>query len=242
MPPQFLASYAPRVWCNSVRLSQVFDSFDVDRQADAIDTTVIEDRDKTAIAGQRMGDVGMGGLKDASTGAIDMLLADALGSTTPQKWTLAPAGPTIGKPALIWQAVQSEFTVKVPASDKVATDGGSQPTGRIMSGLMLLDGTLSKTGTSNQVTTTGAAASTAGGAAHFHLTDMSTLTSITVKVQHSSASAGSYTDLATFTSTGLGQAHSTWAGATKRYVRAAITAFTGGAAKSVKCAVAFARN
>lgn len=243
MTATFRDGRAVRLWCNGKRLSRIFDEFEIGREVDTHETTIYEDNDKTYASGQRTGDISMGGVYDGSTELIQNVIQDALGSTTPQVWTAAILGPSIGSVAHLWESIQSAFDIASPAAGRVAVKGGSTPAAGVRSGLVLMNGTSAKTTTGAQTTTTGLAATTQGGVGHFHLTDHSTVSSITVKIQHSSLSAGTYTDLATFTTTGaLTQQTSTFTGAVKRYVRSQISAFTGGAGKTVNVAVAFARK
>lgn len=234
---------AARIWCNEVRASRFLTSFDLARQVGTEDVSVFEDDDKQFIALQTDADIGMEGNVDGSTEQIHALLETALGSTSPQAWTLCLDGPSVGSPAHLWPSFNSEFNVKSPAAGKVAVSGGSKPAGPVLVGKSLLSGITARTSTvaSTPTTHSAAAGSTGGATVHFHLTDASTLASITVKLQHSSNN-GTYTDLATFTSTAVGSQRSTVAGTIKKNVRAAITAFSGGAGKSVKIQVAFARS
>jgi hypothetical protein len=155
---------------------------------------------------------------------------------------------TPGAQVRLGQAIETALEVAAPAAGVVTAKFDAQVDGAFDIGHSLY-------GPAAAVTTTGAKTAvdystkvvdTRGGVtgvAHIHVTQATTVTSVTIKVQHSSASGGTYTDLATFTTTSTGSQRTTVTNSTlKRYVRANVTAFTGGASKSVKFVAAFARR
>lgn len=246
MAPSFVAGKKARMWVNALRLSQITDTYEVKREADVIETTTHENADDaTNIASLRKGGVTFGGMFDGSTQKLSDAIGSALGSSTPQSWVFAPAGDAVGAVAVLWQSVHSELSPSAPAKGRVDVKGASVPTGRMLSGKVLLQGTLARASTGAQTAVDGSTSATllgVGGRGSFSLTQESTLTSITVKIQHSSAPSSAFVDLFTFTSTSTGFQTSTSTAAIKRYTRANVTAFTGGAGKTVQVLAALGRN
>lgn len=246
MAPSFVAGKKARCWVNTIRLSRISDSYELKREVEVIETTTHEDADdQTNIAALRKGGFTFGGMFDGSTERLADSIGSALGSSVAQAWTYAPAGDAVGAIGLLWQSVHSEMNAVAPAKGRVDVRGASVPTGRILSGKIHCQGTAARTTTGVQTAVDGstvAAALGSGARANFHLTAATTLTSVTVKIQHSSVATSAFVDLFTFTSTAVGFQSSTSATVVKRYTRANVSAFTGGAGKTIQVLAALGRN
>ena len=120
---------------------------------------------------------------------------------------------------------------------KVTWTADLQADGGIDSGV-ILHIKEAETGTENGASVDNGAASTNGYAALLHVF-VDNITSVTVKVQHSTDNS-SWSDLCTFTAfSGVGSEIKTGTGTVNRYTRYIISAFTG---TSTTFAVSFARR
>ena len=232
-----------RVWMNGLRMSRYIDSLDLQRQADALEVTVLENDDKNFIAGLRYDAVTFTGIFDGSSDKPSEQVAKVLGSSSLQVWTQTPEGDAVGKLAQMWQANETQVDIQTPANGRIALNGACMPTKAVKAGKVHIQGTVALTSTGAQTSIDNAVATAAGGRAHFHLTNICTgLTGFTAKIQHSSNNSA-WGDLLTFSQTSTGGATSTASGTIKRYTRGIVTAFTvSGAAKTVNCLASFGRS
>lgn len=251
MAPNYRHGKTSRLVVSSIDASSLFNDMTLGHTVDTAETTVYGSNDRTYIAGLRAGTISASGLLDASTaGANDpyRVFRSALGAASPLVVTAipgAPGGSTVTPGTLCHMATVNPtgFETAAPAMGVVTAKFDGEATDRFDIGRVVY-------GPAAAITTTGAKTgvdfstkTAAAGVAHFHITNASTVGSVTLKVQHSSALAGTYSDLATFTSTDVGSQRSTIANSTlKRYVRLNVSSFTGGATKSVKVVVGFARR
>jgi hypothetical protein len=262
MAPNFKSGKGQKVLFNNVDLSQILTSVTVSASVEAYDTTVFGNSDRTKIAGLRDGTVAYEGLFDgtalstgstASTGALDAKFETALAASTQPIVTYGPEGDTLGSRARLWRQETNEYVAGSPVNDVVKVSAGGVMSTRQDYGVWL-HALAARTSTSSTFTSwdSGYDAGTTGGAvAHLHVTADSTLTSVVVKVQHSSAasaSTASWADLITFTSFDestaalAAQRSAVTTSPVKRRTRVIISTFTGGTAKSATFAVAFARR
>ena len=234
---QFNAGRRLRLYGNAYRFSQLTDTYDLNRMADAIDVTVHENNDRNFVASLRSGGAQWGGIHDGSTARADEIIASQLGSTAVNVWTACLEGDAVGSIAHLYRAREKQLNVSSPAAGRVGVTGQHDATDHIMNGRVQIQGTILTATTGAKASVDNGAASTLGGVGHFHLTDLGA--SITVKVQHSSAGSA-WADLLTFTSTGAHYAHLETTGlAIKRFTRGICTAVSGSTAR---IAVAFARK
>jgi hypothetical protein len=258
----FRSGKGQKLLFNNADLSQILKSVTVSASVEAPDTTVFGDSDVTRmVGGIRDGSVQYSGLYDgtalstastASTGALDHRFAAALAASTQPIVTYGPEGDTLGRRARLWRQESMEYTAGSPANDVVQVSAAGSMSTRQDYGVWL-HALAARTSTSSTFTSVDSgydAGTTGGGVGHLHVTSDSTLTSVVVKIQHSSAESAStatWADLITFTSfdeTTIAAAaqRSTVSGTVKRRTRAIISTFTGGAGKSATFAVAFARR
>lgn len=256
MAPNFRHGKSSRLIVSTIDASSLLSEMTISNTANAEETTTFGASDRTYIQGLKEGTLSASGFLDVSTGGTNdpyKTFTQALGSTTPLIITAIPGGPggstvTPGAMARLGRANETALEIGAPAMGVVTAKFDAQIDGAFDFGRTVY-------GPAAAVTTTGAKTAvdfstkvvTSGGGvtgvAHIHVTAQSTLGSITIAVQHSSAAGGTYSDLATFTTTSTGSQRTTVTNSTlKRYVRANVSAFTGGAGKSVRFVAAFARR
>ena len=261
MAPTPRAGKGQSLWFNNANLGQILQSVTVTASVEALDTTVFGNNDHTKIAGLRDGSVNYEGLFDgtalstastASTGALDDRFNTALQASTQPIVTYGPEGDTLGYRARMWRQESMEYVAGSPANDVVKVSAAGAVSGRQDFGVFL-HALAARTSTSSTFTSVDSgydAGTTGGGVAHLHVTADSTLTSVVVKVQHSSAasaSTASWADLITFaafdeSTAAVSVQRSTVSGTVKRRTRVIISTLTGGAGKSATFGVAFARR
>ena len=261
MAPNPRAGKGQKLLFNNADLSQILQSVTVTASVNALDTTVFGSNDVTKIAGIRDGSVSYAGLYDgtalstastASTGALDDRFSAALAASTQPVVTYGPEGDTLGYRARLWRQESMEYVAGSPADDVVKVSAAGNMSTRQDYGIWL-HALAARTSTSSTFTSVDSgydAGTTGGGVAHLHVTADSTLTSVVVKVQHSSAasaSTASWADLITFTAfdestVAAAAQRSTVSGTIKRRTRVIVSTFTGGASKSATFGVAFARR
>ena len=262
MAPTFKGGKGQKLLFGNADLSQILQSVTVTASVNALDTTVFGNNDVTKIAGIRDGSVSYAGLYDgtalstastASTGALDDRFSAALAASTQPVVTYGPEGDALGYRARLWRQESMEYVAGSPADDVVKVSAAGNMSTRQDYGIWL-HALAARTSTSSTFTSvdSGYDAGTTGGAvAHLHVTADSTLTSVVVKVQHSSAasaSTASWADLITFTAfdestvAAAAQRSAVTTSPVKRRTRVIISTFTGGASKSATFAVAFARR
>lgn len=261
MAPTFKGGKGQKLLFGNANMGEILTSVTVTASVNAHDTTVFGNNDKTYIAGIRDGSVSYSGLFDgtalstastATTGALDARFNAALAASTQPVVTYGPEGDTLGSRARMWRQESIEYVAGSPADDVVKVSAAGNMSTRQDYGVWL-HALAARTSTSSTFTSVDSgytAGTTGGGVAHLHVTSDTTLTSVVVKVQHSSAasaSTASWADLITFTafdeSTQAAAAQrSTVAGTVKRRTRVIVSTFTGGASKSATFGVAFARR
>lgn len=231
-----------RMWGNSYRLSRLTDTYDMQRMADTIDVTTHESSgDKQFISSLRGGGATIGGIFDGSSAHAQEAIASAMQSTTPNVYTIAFEGDTVGKIAHLYRAREKQINITSPAAGRIGLSIQHDAVDHILSGRMNIRGTLATASTGASASVDNGAATALGGTAHFHVTDTAAaLGSITAKIQHSSAGV-SWADLCTFTTTSTGYSSVDTTGlAVKRFTRGIVTALSG--ASTVYLAAAFARK
>jgi len=254
MPPVFRHGKASKLLVSSIDASSLFQEVTASISVDAAEVTTFNSGgDKSFVSGQRVGTISASGFLDASTaGANDPYarFRNALGSSTDLIFTAIPGGPggstiTPGSLARLGAGVVTSFETAAPALGVVTAKFDAQVNNRFDVGRTLYGPGAAKTSTfAGTAVDSGVVSSTAGGVAHFHLLQSSgAVTALVMKVQHSSLGSA-WADLVS--SSGLiatpGAKRSTVSGTIKRYTRATITTITGGASKSVKISVSFARR
>lgn len=251
MAPVFKHGKGVRPLIRQYDFSPFLNNVTVSASMDPAEVTTFQDNDKNYIAGLRDVTVSFDGFFSASTVAgsteIANICDDALGSTSSPFGVTVAVDSSTGGRALMMQGDVSSYNTEVPLTDAVSLAVDVQGSGGYRGGVVLrplsaATSTGSNGGVGPVLGSTAAGGTTGGGVAHLHLVSASTLTSVTFKVQHST-SGSTWADLITFTAaTQATFQRSTVAGTVKERVRSTISAFTGGAGKSVTAAVAFARH
>ena len=165
-------------------------------------------------------------------------VADGVAWTTAQPLTYGQEGTAHGSPVFMVDALKTSLEVGSPVAGLVSFDLAAQTDGWTNFGNSLHDLT-AETATADGTGYDGAAATTAGGFGHLHVTAFSGFTNIIVTIQDSADNA-SFATIGTFaTVTGATGERLAIAGTVRRYVRASWTKTGTG---SCTFAVAFARN
>lgn len=238
----FNAGMRMRMWGNSYRFSRITDNVNVNRMVETYDVTTHESSgDRQFIAGLRTGGADWSGIYDASLTAAQEIVGRQLGSTAPNVWTVTMEGDVVGKHALLYSDRAKEIDISAPAAGRIGVSYKGDAVDHVLTGRVNIRGTVATASTGASASVDNGAATALGGRAHFHVTDTAAaLTSVTAKIQHSSAGA-SWADLLTFTTTSTGYTQVDTTGlAVKRYTRGIVTALSG--ASTVYLLAAFARK
>lgn len=259
MAPVFKHGKGTRALVGGIDLALYTNNADEDNTVDVADVTTYktstggQTHDRRYVPGHRDSVITFDGLMDGSTGptaasgglgvyGTERGIEAALGGSVQPVLTWGAVGDAVGDYANLALVDASGYKVTSPGKDVVATTISLQASmrrgGRWLHTLAAETSTAAQSGVTLGST---AAASTRGGVAHLHVVGCSTLTTLTVKVQHSSDGA-SWADLITLSATAATAVRSTVAGTVKERVRAASTVLSGGAGKTVTYAVAFARH
>lgn len=257
MAPTFRHGKNTRLIVNSVDASSLFSELTLTSSVDTAEVTAFADGDRHYIAGQRMGTISASGMLDASTAGTGdpfRVFRTALGSTAPLVVTAIPGGPggstvTPGSLTRMAHAIETSLETGAPAMGVVTAKFDAQAADRLDYGRTLYGPGAAITGTLTGTAIDGGSAvplagTTGGGVGHLHVVAQSTVTSFTIKVQHSSATGSGWADLLTFTSptTSTGSQRLATSANVKRYTRLNVSAFTGGASKSISVVASFARR
>jgi hypothetical protein len=249
MAPNFRHGSDAKLLVNKRNLTPFIQDGTVSASLEAPEATTWGKDDKVYLPGG-LGDVtaSFNGLHSKSTATADDITAflDAsLGGSTNYVTTFGPGGDSTGRWAYLFSGIENKVDVHAPAAGVVSVAFDMQGSGGLDSGVWLRPlSTASATVNNGAVACAGATAAggtTGGGVGHWHLTVASTITSITTKIQHST-SGSTWADLISWTSTDVTVQRTTVSGTVKEQLRSSISAFTGGASKTVTCAVAFARR
>lgn len=165
------------------------------------------------------------------------VIADGVAWTTAQPLTYGQEGIAHSAPVFMVDALKTTLEVGSPVGGVVSFDASAQTDGWTNIGVSLHDLT-AETATADGTGYDGAAATTAGGYAHLHVTAFSGFTNIIVTIQDSADNI-SFATIGTFaTVTAVTGERLAVAGTVRRYVRASWTKTGTG---SATFAVAFAR-
>ena len=249
--PTFIHGKGTNVFLNEFDMSAYFNSASVARSVETSDTTSFGASNKAYIVGMGDGTLQLDGMwsADATVGS-DVVLSSILGNATTPIVTYAYAAGTIGNRCVLAKAISTSYDISSPVGDVVSasvsfqasTDGTTNFTKSVSSGVMLTTNASIAFGSlGNLASVDNAASSASGGVGNLHVT-ANTITgaSTTIKVQHS-ADNTTFADLITFTavtaSTTTSQ-QSAVSGTVNRYIRATAT---GGTAGAITYNIGFAR-
>ncbi len=171
---------------------------------------------------------------DSATDALgqDAGYAAEFGAGTSRIITIGKEGSTLGAHATLMNTMQASYKVQSTIGDLLMTSFEAKASLESTTkkpfatgGVWLMN--QSVTGTVNGTGYDDGAGATTGWLAHLHIT-ADNMTNIVVKVQHSTDNA-TFADLITFTATGVVGAEQKFDTVTSvnRYIRAAVTTFTG---------------
>lgn len=233
----FVHGKSTTVYLGQYDLTGFCDTADISQAMEPAETTTFGSSAKTFIAGLRDGTISLSGNADYASGAIDDVLNAATDGS--QKYvTIGTGTEAVGSRCKLATIRQTQYGQSIPVGDKVTWSADLQADGGIDGNGVILHIKEAETGTENGASVDNGAASTNGYAALLHVF-VDNITSVTVKVQHSTDNS-SWADLCTFTAfSGVGSEIKTGTGTVNRYVRYIISAFTG---TSTTFAVAFARR
>lgn len=225
-----------RILFDDVELSQYFESLDLEDMQIALPATGFGVGSIVRVLGLKDGKASLTGFFDNAVDGSDEELRVQLG--TPKVFTSGIEGLAIGKVVSLlslWRTLYHP-SAKVDDVVKISVEAESER-GAIAHGFSLHNLT-AETGTVNGASVDNGAASAGGGVAHLHVT-AATLTSATVKIQHS-VDDSVWADLITFAAvTGRTKERKTVTGTVNRYTRAIVSAFSG---TTFTFAAAFART
>lgn len=200
-------------------------------------TSILEDGAKM-IPGLLAGSMSLDGMFDSALTSLYSEIAENVAGDNAVLITVLPDGSAIGKPALF--AVTDVEGFEVPATNaEVVSLSVSATADEAVDMGSLLHVHQAETAGGNGTAVDDLASSANGGAAALHVTALTGLTNLTVKVQHSSDNSV-WVDLISFTAaTGATSERKAVTGTVNRYVRALWTVSGTG---SATFAVAFARR
>lgn len=218
-------------------LTAMFNSMDVSRVKQAVQTTSYGDSAHDFIEGLREGRAELSGLFDGDSNKSDDRLHAAFTASALTVVTLAPNDTTINNKAFILQAWDTDYRITSPVEGVIATaatllaDAGGVEAGRWHANLA------QKNGATNYTSVDNSASSANGGVGTLHVTQFNG-TDATIKVTHSVDNVV-WADLITFTQvTGLTSEYKTVTGTVNRYTRIELT----GTFTTITLAAAFARR
>lgn len=208
-----------RVLVNSAHLSGDIRGWRLEHRRSYGEVTNLLNDGDTWIPGLLAGAVGLTGNFNSGAGNITAVLDTAAAADAGLLTTIAPEGLTVATLALMSEGNVSARSVDSQVKDAVSMNVEGTPNDGVDIGV-LLHGLTAETADGNGTGIDNAASSAGGGVGNVHVTAYSGLTSIVIKVQHSTDNSA-WADLITFTTvTGTTWQRSTVTGTVNRYVRA----------------------
>lgn len=227
-----------RVLVNEDHVSGHIKGWSVSHQRSYGSVTSILDDGERLIPGLLSGSMSLDGMFDNSVGSLYEELAANVAGDNAVLITVLPDGFTVGKPAIFAVTDIEGFEVPAGNADVVSMSVSATADEAVDLG-SLLHGLVAETAGGNAASVDETASTAGGGGAILHVSALTGLTGLTVKVQHSSDNSV-WVDLLTFTAaTGTTSERKAVAGTVNRYVRALWTVTGTGSATFV---VAFARR
>lgn len=171
------------------------------------------------IPGPMGGSISIRGMFNSAAGDIHEVINAAVGVDNGLLVTVLPAGLTVGEPALMAPTDIENYTVDASAEDTVMLEVSATPDDGVDMGV-ILHALTARTSDANGTTVDQLASSAGGAVGVLHATEYTGLTSILVKIQHST-DGSVWSDLISFTSvTAVGAERVAVTGTVNRYVRA----------------------
>lgn len=224
-------------------LSAYFNEATASAEVETAETTAFGSSAKTYITGLKDGTVSLSGMFDGDAGAVDPVMAAAIGSDANNVVTIAPDGGIAkGNRCVTLNAKETSYEVSSPVSDVVSVSADLQADGGLDWGVFI-DASQTISATGNQTGSyDGTASSSNGAVANLHVTANTLNAAITFKVQHSADNAV-WVDLITFAATSTGAEEGqrvAVTGTVNRYLRTGYT--TSAASGSATFVIAVARR
>lgn len=208
-----------RVLVNSANLSGSISGWSFQHRRMLSDVSVLTSDGEQFIPGLLGGQVSVNGVFDSAAGDIQSTIDTATTTTDGLLTTVAPEGLTIGRFAFIAAGNVSAREAPAAVTDAVKISAEGTPNDGVDWGYWL-HALTAETADGQAASVDNAASSARGGVASLHVTAYSGLTSISIRVQHSTDDS-SWSDLITHTLvTGTTWERSTVTGTVNRYTRA----------------------
>lgn len=218
-----------RVLVNEYAMSADVTGYTCTHSRNLSPVTTLTDEGMTFIPGLLSGGMGLRAVFDSSTTSLYSISRAAVGTDDGYLVLVAPEGLTVGAPAFTTVSDLSNLTADSAVADAVSSSIEATPDNGVDWG-PVLHALSAETATGDGTTVDETAATSNGGVAQLHVTAYTGLTSIVVKVQHSTDDS-IWSDLATFTSvTAATKERVAFTGTVNRYVRAQWTVTGTGSA------------
>lgn len=234
---------ATKVLLDQYSLTGTFQKAAIKLKADRPDTAAFSDAWKRhAVLGLIDATVNLSGQFDSTATSGNSAVLSTLVDSDPPTFSvvdIAPNGFTIGNYSMMLSGVDNQLDIDSANTKVVDVSGALMSDGQFDLGVSLHDLT-AETTTITGTAVDEAAATTNGGVGHLHVTSAN-VSSVTIKIQHSTDST-TWADLITFvavTTTGSQRIELAAGSTVNRYVKAIISAFTG---TTLTFAVTFGRR
>lgn len=247
MAPTFRHGTGTRILANQYNLGGILNDAGADASVELAETTTFGQNDKTFLAGQIDNKVTYKGFYDGaySTAAlprsrVQEVIQAALGSTSGIVNTYGPEGDTIGRRAVLFSGIPDTYKTSSPVTDAVKIEAGQMMQSDLSRGEWLVAFSAAATA-STYATVDHGKLSTGGGAVHAHVVSYTSTGTWTWRVQHSS-NGSAFTNLTTARNLTAATLYTRVAttGTVKRYLKAVVSAVTGGSAPLI--GIAYGRN
>lgn len=218
-----------KVMVNAAHLSADIRQWSVSHKRNMADTTALQDSGMRCTPGLFEGSMQIQGHFDSTAGRMYDTVKSTIGVDNGLLVTVLPEGDTIGKPAFFSAMDPEEFEVESEVDDRVQVSFEGTADTMVDMGVSQKVLGAQAPGTTNQTSVDNLAATTNGGAAILHVTNVSGGGNCVVKIQHS-VDDSVWVDLITFTTATAAtfERKELAAGTTvNRYTRATATATTG---------------
>lgn len=204
-------------------LSSYFNNASFSGSVETGETTTFGAGSKTYVAGLKDGTVSVSGLFDGASGAVDEVLAAALGTEDVPTVVCPEGAGTLGNRALMLAADATSYEVTTPVADVVSTSAEFQASGGVNTGVVLSP-LSARSSTVTESSVDNGASTSNGAIVMVNVTANTRNGTVTIKTQHSSDNV-TFVDLTTTSVTGstTTSARATTTGTVNRYLRSNIT-------------------
>ena len=196
---------------NEYNLSGYFKDVNAVMDVETAETTAFGASSKSYIVGHRGGNMSLSGMWDGGAGAVDAVLHPSLGNQSTDSvddgHVMVIPTNTAGQPVWMMRADTTNYAITTPVADVASVSADFQCSGDgLRSGYLLLANTTNVTATGLSAYVDGLASSSAGAICQLHVTANNLNNTATIKIQSSTSSGGTYTDVtgAAFTTVATG--------------------------------------